>query len=72
MHDANGVESSVDDDFYSGETAMESDDGDAADYSGEYAPDPILKAENMAGKGDKPAKADKSAAVAKSSSECLL
>ncbi|XP_022017940.1 probable E3 ubiquitin-protein ligase ARI8 isoform X1 [Helianthus annuus] len=31
MHDANDVES-VDDDFYSGETAMESDDGDAADY----------------------------------------
>ncbi|KAI3757071.1 hypothetical protein L6452_04604 [Arctium lappa] len=31
MHDANDAES-VDDDFYSGETAMDSDDGDAADY----------------------------------------
>lgn len=31
MHDANDAES-LDDDFYSGETAMDSDDGDAADY----------------------------------------
>ncbi|KAL8253346.1 hypothetical protein R6Q59_037039 [Mikania micrantha] len=31
MHDANDVES-LDDGFYSGETAMDSDDGDAADY----------------------------------------
>lgn len=31
MHDANDAES-LDDDFYSGETLMDSDDGDAADY----------------------------------------
>ncbi|KAL4566979.1 hypothetical protein LXL04_022549 [Taraxacum kok-saghyz] len=31
MHDANDAES-LDDDFYSGETVMDSDDGDAADY----------------------------------------
>lgn len=31
MHDANDAES-LDDGFYSGETAMDSDDGDAADY----------------------------------------